>query len=191
MCVCLYVCVCVCVCVCVYACARSRVHSPSLFPPPPLHKSIHQLSSCNLVRGLRIKNHPFAHYKAKRHRNYVHPVLKFVLFMNGINSVAHAVAVHNTVLTTVYRHDTCLPVWRWGRGGGCLASVSWPMCIFIYHLRDSKKIFLASKDKNKVLKCVTASLAEWLRCPPRQRETQVRFLLTPKGIFLGRVIPVT
>ena len=38
-------------------------------------------------------------------------------------------------------------------GGGGLASGSGPLCMFVFViLRDHKKIFLASKDKNKVLK---------------------------------------
>ena len=66
------------------------------------------------------------------------------------------------VFTTVYWHDTCLRVCVGGGGGrgrgggargGCLASVSGPMCMFVFVIRViARRFFLASKDKNKVLK---------------------------------------
>ena len=54
------------------------------------------------------------------------------------------------VFTTIYRHDTCLRVCvcGWGREGEGKGGVS---CVCICHSRD-RKIFLASKDENKVLK---------------------------------------
>ena len=58
--------------------------------------------------------------------------------------------LHNGIRVLIH---ACACVCVWGGGGGCLASVSGPMCMFVFViLRDRKKIFLASKDKNKVLK---------------------------------------
>ena len=49
--------------------------------------------------------------------------------------------------------DTCLRVCVSGGGGGVSCVWVWAIVyVCICHLRDRKKIFLASKDKNKVLK---------------------------------------
>ena len=50
------------------------------------------------------------------------------------------------VFTTVYGHDTCLDVCGLGvgagrRGGGCLASVSGPMCMFVFVIRVTARRF--------------------------------------------------
>ena len=57
------------------------------------------------------------------------------------------------VFTTGYGHNKCLRVCggRGVEGGGGLVFMSGPMCVCICHLLD-RKIFLASKDKTKVLK---------------------------------------
>ena len=43
----------------------------------------------------------------------------------------------------------------------CLASVPVPMCVCICHLCDCKKIFLVSKDKNKVFSLDAFRLNMW------------------------------
>ena len=59
------------------------------------------------------------------------------------------------VFTTVFGHDTCLRVCVGTGGGGGGGSSVWVwvnVYVCICYSRDCKKIFLASKDKNKVLK---------------------------------------
>ena len=64
------------------------------------------------------------------------------------------------VFTTVYGHDTSLGVCveGTGRGGWVRGVVVGVSCVYanvyvcIFHSHDHKKIFLASKDKNEVLK---------------------------------------
>ena len=61
---------------------------------------------------------------------------------------------------TVYGHDTCLRVCVGGGGGGGGGEGWGVSCVCVWanvyvcicHSHDCKKIFLASKDKNKVLK---------------------------------------
>ena len=58
------------------------------------------------------------------------------------------------VFTTVYGHDTCLRVCvGWGGGGGmraCLASVSGPICMFVFVIRvAARRVFLPLRTKIK------------------------------------------
>ena len=50
----------------------------------------------------------------------------------------------------VYGHDTCLCVWGEGGGVSCICVLA-NVYVCICHSHNRKKIFLASKDKNKVL----------------------------------------
>ena len=52
----------------------------------------------------------------------------------------------------------CVCVLGWGGGGGlwvCLASVSGPMCIFVFVIRMTARRFSLAKDKTKVLNFCT------------------------------------